>query len=104
MTGPWRFPFTVIDEAVHILDSLAEPWGIEIELDLPGPAGCPPAAPTAPGPGRWRRRVSLGAEVVEMDGHHNAWMVLPGDWAGALDEAIGRVLRSNATAGAFPGR
>ncbi len=29
-------PFTVIDQAVHLLDTRAEPWGIQMELWLPG--------------------------------------------------------------------
>jgi NRPS condensation-like uncharacterized protein len=31
-----RIPFTVIDEAVHLLDTPAEPWSIELELGLEG--------------------------------------------------------------------
>lgn len=31
-----RLPFTVIDEAVHLLDSPAEPWGIQLELGVEG--------------------------------------------------------------------
>jgi hypothetical protein len=29
-------PFTVIDEAVHALDSPREPWSIQVELGVPG--------------------------------------------------------------------
>jgi len=29
-------PFTVIDEAIHLLDSPAEPWGIQLELGVEG--------------------------------------------------------------------
>lgn len=36
----------------------------------------------------------LGAHVIEVDGHHNAWLVLPHDWSAALDEALGKVLSS----------
>jgi NRPS condensation-like uncharacterized protein len=32
-----RLPFTVIDQAVHLLDTPAEPWGIQLEVALPGP-------------------------------------------------------------------
>lgn len=35
-TGTHAFPFTVIDQAVHLLDTPAEPWGIQLELGLPG--------------------------------------------------------------------
>jgi NRPS condensation-like uncharacterized protein len=31
-----RFPFTVIDEAVHLLDTPMEPWSIELELSFSG--------------------------------------------------------------------
>ena len=31
-----RLPFTVIDQAVHLLDTQPEPWGIQMELWLPG--------------------------------------------------------------------
>jgi NRPS condensation-like uncharacterized protein len=34
--SPSQLPFTVIDEAVHVLDTPAEPWGIELELALSG--------------------------------------------------------------------
>jgi NRPS condensation-like uncharacterized protein len=33
---PHQWPFTVIDEAVHVLDTPAEPWGIQLELGLGG--------------------------------------------------------------------
>lgn len=33
---PERFPFTVIDQAVHLLDTPAEPWGIQLELGVGG--------------------------------------------------------------------
>lgn len=33
---PERFPFTVIDQAVHLLDTPAEPWGIQVEVGLTG--------------------------------------------------------------------
>jgi NRPS condensation-like uncharacterized protein len=31
-----RVPFTVLDEAIHLLDTPAEPWSIEIEVQVPG--------------------------------------------------------------------
>src|SRR5436309_1242920 len=31
-----RVPFTPIDEAVHLLDTPAEPWSIELEVRLTG--------------------------------------------------------------------
>ena len=31
-----RMPFTVIDQAVHLLDTPAEPWGIQLEIALRG--------------------------------------------------------------------
>ena len=31
-----RVPFTVVDEAVHALDSPREPWSIQVELGVPG--------------------------------------------------------------------
>jgi NRPS condensation-like uncharacterized protein len=31
-----RLPFTVIDQAIHVLDTPAEPWGIQLELAVPG--------------------------------------------------------------------
>ena len=31
-----RVPFTVIDEAVHLLDTPAEPWSIQFELGVDG--------------------------------------------------------------------
>ena len=31
-----RIPFTVIDQAVHLLETPAEPWGIQLEIGLPG--------------------------------------------------------------------
>ncbi|MEJ7844600.1 MAG: hypothetical protein WKF93_03070, partial [Acidimicrobiales bacterium] len=34
--GRRRMPFTVIDEAIHLLDSPAEPWGIQLELGVEG--------------------------------------------------------------------
>ncbi len=33
---PEQLPFTVIDQAVHLLDTPAEPWGIQLELGLGG--------------------------------------------------------------------
>jgi len=33
---PRHRPFTVVDEAVHLLDTPAEPWGIQLELTLAG--------------------------------------------------------------------
>ncbi|HEX6596590.1 MAG TPA: hypothetical protein VF045_06615 [Acidimicrobiales bacterium] len=33
---PQRVPFTVIDQAVHLLDTPSEPWGIQLELTLSG--------------------------------------------------------------------
>jgi pimeloyl-ACP methyl ester carboxylesterase len=36
-----------------------------------------------------------GAQVVEVDGKHNAWMVLPDEWAAAVDEAIKQVTSAN---------
>ncbi len=33
---PERVPFTVIDQAVHLLDTAAEPWGIQLEIALAG--------------------------------------------------------------------
>jgi len=33
---PERMPFTVIDQAVHLLDTAAEPWGIQLEVALDG--------------------------------------------------------------------
>lgn len=35
-TGNHILPFTVIDQAVHLLDTAAEPWGIQLELGLTG--------------------------------------------------------------------
>ena len=32
----YRLPFTVIDQAVHLLDTPAEPWTIEMEIGVPG--------------------------------------------------------------------
>lgn len=32
----YRLPFTVIDQAVHLLDTPAEPWTIQMEIGLPG--------------------------------------------------------------------
>lgn len=40
----------------------------------------------------------LGATVVEVDGHHNAWLVRPQDWAAALDEAVAGVVEAAAPA------
>jgi len=34
--GARRLPFTVIDQAVHLLDTPAEPWGIQLEAGLEG--------------------------------------------------------------------
>lgn len=34
--GRQIFPFTVIDQAVHLLETRAEPWGIQLELGLTG--------------------------------------------------------------------
>ena len=34
--APAHLPFTVIDQAVHLLDTQAEPWSIQLELWLPG--------------------------------------------------------------------
>lgn len=34
--GRQRFPFTVIDQAFHLLDSPAEPWSIQVELQVSG--------------------------------------------------------------------
>jgi len=34
--APERLPFTVIDQAVHLLDTPAEPWGIQLELAVGG--------------------------------------------------------------------
>jgi len=31
-----RLPFTVIDQAVHLLDTPAEPWGIQLEVEVAG--------------------------------------------------------------------
>ncbi|MDQ4134452.1 MAG: hypothetical protein M3179_14910 [Actinomycetota bacterium] len=33
---PRQIPFSVIDEAVHLLDTPMEPWSIEVELSFPG--------------------------------------------------------------------
>lgn len=33
-SAPSEVPFTVIDQAVHVLDTAAEPWGIELELTV----------------------------------------------------------------------
>lgn len=33
---PTRLPFTVIDEVVHLLDTPAEPWSIELEMQVSG--------------------------------------------------------------------
>lgn len=30
-------PFTVVDEAIHVLETPAEPWGIQFELRFGGP-------------------------------------------------------------------
>src|SRR5919202_6698090 len=35
-TGRKRIPFTVIDQAVHVLDTPSEPWSIQLELGLRG--------------------------------------------------------------------
>lgn len=32
----YRLPFTVIDQAVHLLDTPAEPWTIQLEVGVPG--------------------------------------------------------------------
>lgn len=34
--GPWRLPFTMIDEAIEILDAEAAPWSIQLEVRLEG--------------------------------------------------------------------
>jgi 3-oxoadipate enol-lactonase len=45
---------------------------------------------------------ALGAHTVEVDGHHNAWLVRPEEWASALDEAIGAVTERSAPAQGDP--
>lgn len=83
---PRRVPFTVIDEAVHLLDTPAEPWGIQLEL---------PAAVVVTVKDKLIRcsrqqalAKALNAHPVDIAGHHNAWLVLPEEWASALDDAI----------------
>ncbi|HEX6596589.1 MAG TPA: alpha/beta hydrolase [Acidimicrobiales bacterium] len=48
---------------------------------------------------RWRRQrdlaEALDAHVVEVDGHHNAWLVMPDEWASAIDAAIQAVTASS---------
>ena len=34
--GARTFPFTVIDQAVHLLDTPSEPWGVHLELGVAG--------------------------------------------------------------------
>ncbi len=36
MTGPTTVPFSVVDEAVHLLDSEAAPWSIQLEVRVAG--------------------------------------------------------------------
>ncbi len=45
---------------------------------------------------------ALGATTVEVDGHHNAWLVKPVEWAAALDEAISAVVAATPSAGRDP--
>lgn len=45
---------------------------------------------------------ALQAHTVDVDGHHNAWLVLPEEWASALDEAIEAVTASSSGAQGDP--
>ena len=45
---------------------------------------------------------ALDAHVVEVDGHHDAWLVKPDVWSAALDEAIDSVVSRISNTGAGP--
>jgi len=64
-----RLPFTVIDQAVHLLDTPTEPWSIQLEIRLErhldenrlrvavsSAAGSHPMARARQAPGSWRDR------------------------------------------------
>jgi pimeloyl-ACP methyl ester carboxylesterase len=45
---------------------------------------------------------ALGAHTVEVEGFHNAWMVLPDEWSAAVDHAIALVTSSSPEASGDP--